>query len=232
MHDPGQPSVHVGVSAVAVARFNATPPEKRNPPGVGGYHKLTDSQTLVHSASDMNRVNGAAWANDDGLHICVCDYSETSLRAAAGEVKGWGQSWNIPMTHLATENWLGAGILGHVQVEEANHVPGGHTDPRDFPWDLFMGYVHGTPAPKGTPVFVGMASAPRGAGYWIVKDDGAVFYYGDKKYKYHGGANQYGKLASPITGITATPSGKGYWLLGGDGGVFSFGDAEYYGRPR
>lgn len=77
-------------------------------------------------------------------------------------------------------------------------------------------------------MFTAIASTPSGDGYWCVKDDGAIFGYGDAGY--HGGANGT-KLNAPIVDIAAHPSGKGYWLLGADGGIFGYGAAKFFGHP-
>ncbi len=76
-----------------------------------------------------------------------------------------------------------------------------------------------------TPV-VGMASTPRGDGYWLADAYGGV--------SAHGSAVNYGSMAghplnAPIAHIVSTPDGAGYWLVAADGGTFSFGDAPFYG---
>lgn len=82
--------------------------------------------------------------------------------------------------------------------------------------------------PSGGKMFVDMEPFPDGTGYWLVKDDGAVFTFGDQS-RYHGGANGQ-HLAAPICAIRSSHSGNGYYLLGEDGGVFAFGDAHYLGN--
>jgi len=85
----------------------------------------------------------------------------------------------------------------------------------------------GTSSPPATAVpFVGMASTPDGAGYWLVGRDGGVFSYGDAAF--HGSTGAM-RLAQPIVGMAATPDGGGYWLVAADGGIFSFGDARFFG---
>lgn len=76
--------------------------------------------------------------------------------------------------------------------------------------------------------FVGMASTPDGAGYWLAQAGGGIFNFGN--------AGTEGSLpslhispAAPIVGIAASPTGLGYWLVGADGGVFSFGSAGFHG---
>lgn len=75
---------------------------------------------------------------------------------------------------------------------------------------------------------VGGVSTPSGNGYYIADSTGAVFAYGDARYR--GGANDQ-KLAAPVIGIACTPTNGGYWLFAADGGVFAYGDAKFYGAP-
>lgn len=74
---------------------------------------------------------------------------------------------------------------------------------------------------------VGMATTPKGDGYWLVTADGGVFNFG--KAGFYGSAGDL-RLTKPIDGIVAMPNGKGYWLYASDGGIFSYGDAKYHGR--
>src|SRR5258708_696372 len=62
-----------------------------------------------------------------------------------------------------------------------------------------------------TRPFVGIASTPRGNGYWLAAADGGVFPFGDAKY--YGSMGKH-RLSAPIVGIATTPSGKGYRLVG------------------
>jgi lipoprotein-anchoring transpeptidase ErfK/SrfK len=72
---------------------------------------------------------------------------------------------------------------------------------------------------------VGMASAPKGHGYWLVASNGAV--YGFNAPTFGGLAGK--PLNAPVIGMAASPTGRGYWLVAADGGVFTFGDAHFYG---
>jgi N-acetylmuramoyl-L-alanine amidase len=73
---------------------------------------------------------------------------------------------------------------------------------------------------------VGMASTPKGKGYWLVANDGGVFTFGNAKFYGSMGAQ---RLNAPVIGMTSTPKGKGYLLVASDGGVFTFGDAKFKG---
>jgi len=77
-----------------------------------------------------------------------------------------------------------------------------------------------------SPLFVGIATTPSGAGYWLADAAGGVHAYGDAVS--HG--SMYGSaLNKPVVGIAATSDGGGYWLVAADGGIFSFGDAAFDG---
>jgi N-acetylmuramoyl-L-alanine amidase len=71
-----------------------------------------------------------------------------------------------------------------------------------------------------------IASTSSGKGYWTTTTDGAIYAFGDAKYK----GNAMGNVTGQIVGITGC-NNDGYWLLASDGGVFAFGSANFYGRP-
>jgi len=73
---------------------------------------------------------------------------------------------------------------------------------------------------------VGMATTPKGDGYWMVAADGGVFAFG--KAGFYGSAGAI-NLVKPIVSMAATRSGKGYWLVASDGGIFAYGDARFHG---
>jgi hypothetical protein len=69
-----------------------------------------------------------------------------------------------------------------------------------------------------------------GQGYYIVAQDGGVFWFGDAP------AHPDWSLASthlnaPIVDAHLTPDGNGMWMLGADGGVFNRGNAPFFGSP-
>ena len=92
---------------------------------------------------------------------------------------------------------------------------------------LTAGDAHFYGSAVGHPhdTIVAMTSTTTGHGYWLVDRRGAVFSFGDAKYR----GSMAGKpLSHPIVGIAATPGGAGYWLVASDGGIFAF-NAPYAG---
>lgn len=87
----------------------------------------------------------------------------------------------------------------------------------------------GTPPPTIRKGLNMIAATPTGKGYFTTTADGAVYAFGDAKFK--GGANTLSpKINGTIIGI-ACSAVDGYWLMASDGGIFAFGSAGYYGRP-
>jgi hypothetical protein len=84
----------------------------------------------------------------------------------------------------------------------------------------------GAPVGQLRSGLVGIASTPKGGGYWLAGSDGGVFTFGNAGF--HGSTGSI-RLNQPIVGIAGTPTGRGYWLVALDGGVFSFGDARFHG---
>jgi len=93
-------------------------------------------------------------------------------------------------------------------------------------------YLTGTACNQGsggastTGATIGMAASPDTDGYWLVRDDGGVFVYGDATPSL-GSAN--GRIQTKTVGMAATPSGRGYWIVERRGMVWAFGDAGCYG---
>jgi hypothetical protein len=77
-------------------------------------------------------------------------------------------------------------------------------------------YVHNTMA---------MAATPDGNGYWLLRDDGGIFTYGDAPF--YGSAA--GSIQTLTTAVAMTPSGRGYWLVERRGMVWAYGDAGCFG---
>jgi 3D (Asp-Asp-Asp) domain-containing protein len=73
---------------------------------------------------------------------------------------------------------------------------------------------------------VGIATTPKGNGYWLATAGGGVFSFGAAKF--------LGSLTSPgassdLSAIAGAQGGQGYWLLGADGAVHGFGTATNFG---
>src|SRR5205823_1776901 len=84
---------------------------------------------------------------------------------------------------------------------------------------------HGDLYGQGQSGIVGMAVTPDGGGYYVVRNDGAVFLFGNAQN--HG--DLYGQGQSGIVGMAVTPDGGGYFLVRNDGAVFLFGNAPNFG---
>lgn len=123
---------------------------------VGSAHICVDDNSIIRCAPDDNRTNGAAGANDDGLHLEIAGrasqttadwsdaYSTAALENAAQTVAAWCHRHAIPARYLgADEVKAGAwGITGHVCVSAA-YGQSGHYDPGpNFPWPAFVARVN------------------------------------------------------------------------------------------
>jgi hypothetical protein len=88
--------------------------------------------------------------------------------------------------------------------------------------------VAGSMAGRSRQPIVGIAATPTGRGYALLGANGAVYTFGDAKYR--------GGLAStwhaPVASIEMTPTGRGYVVLTRDGAVYAFGDAHFYGSAQ
>jgi N-acetyl-anhydromuramyl-L-alanine amidase AmpD len=114
----------------------------------------------------------------------------------------------------------GSGFCGHVDVTDC--CCGTHRDPgAGWDWNYFMQMVGYVPVTS----WVAMATTPSNGGYWCVKQDGAIFSYGNAAY--YGGSN--GISHQPIVGLAGTSNGGGYWQAAKDGGVFTYGNAPFKG---
>ena len=92
--------------------------------------------------------------------------------------------------------------------------------------DAFGATNLGSPPPSAPPV-VGIAAGANGAGYYVLRANGAVSAYG---------ATAYGSMATPPAGSTATgialdPTTGGYWVVSSNGTVKGF-NAPYLGEPH
>ncbi len=82
------------------------------------------------------------------------------------------------------------------------------------------------------PAAVAIAAAPSGAGYYVLRANGAVDSFGVGSHGDIAGLLPYGATA-PVTatGIAVDPGTGGYYILTSVGGVYNF-DAPWYGSPR
>jgi hypothetical protein len=91
----------------------------------------------------------------------------------------------------------------------------------------------GAPLFPNIPVAGNIAAIPGRNGYWVVSDDGHIYYRGDAPMLCDGRLSDCsGFSTSPggdIVGATATPTGQGLWALGRNGKVWTAGDARPYG---
>jgi hypothetical protein len=84
------------------------------------------------------------------------------------------------------------------------------------------------PSTKETDVLI--TPTPTGNGYWICKDDGSIWSFGDAQY--HGGMNYPKNVLLPgdhPTGLTSHPTEQGYWIVTALGGVYAYGAAAFHG---
>jgi hypothetical protein len=77
-------------------------------------------------------------------------------------------------------------------------------------------YTHNTMA---------IAATPDGNGYWLLRDDGGIFTYGDAPF-FGSAANN---VQTTAAAVAMTPSGRGYWIVERRGMVWNYGDAGCYG---
>lgn len=125
------------------------------------YHKVIDDDSVVHYVADDRYAWAMRSANRRSLNLCFIGRAsfdraewlrhERMLRMGASEVRSWCDRWGIPRQKL-TAAQVGRderGICGHVDWTNGKR-DGTHTDPgAGFPWDVFIAYVNGMPAPAG-----------------------------------------------------------------------------------
>lgn len=97
--------------------------------------------------------------------------------------------------------------------------------------------VNVTPVVSGTAP-IPVADNPQAAGYWMLRNNGQVFAFGDARRKKlnstspNYGSPTYGGAASNVNAIAINglPSGgMGYWVMWSNGRVMAYGAAEWYG---
>jgi hypothetical protein len=97
----------------------------------------------------------------------------------------------------------------------------------------FLGEPHIRPGGWGQyPAAVAIAAAPNGAGYYVLRANGAVDAYGVAGHGSLGGHLVYGAVAPVVAvAIAVDPTTGGYWIATSTGEIASF-DAPSYGSPR
>jgi hypothetical protein len=147
---------------------------------------------------------------------------------ASGAVGDFGSAgWRLVVTGFDTPH--------HSTTMASYSIPRPLVTP---PWPVFhRTAAHiGAPASGGNPLPPNQCrassnpapheSAASGAGYWFVDSKGAIYSFGDAKFK--GGLPGLGPTGGAAA-LTASPGTDGYWILSPSGGVFSFGGAAFHG---
>lgn len=150
IHDGETPEM--GTSAEGMQAYFAGP----NAPQASA-HLAADDNSVVRCVHDADTAWAAPGANADGLHIehagrasqtqsqWLDPYGKAMLELSAKAVAGWCKAHAIPVVRLTPSeiaNGTSKGICGHLDVTNAFHTAGGHTDPGvDFPWTYYLGRV-------------------------------------------------------------------------------------------
>lgn len=137
-------------------------------------HYFVDSNSVVQCVRTRDRGNAARHkGNRLGIQYELCGTAQTraqwldaasmaTLKNAARQVARDCRKYGIPARRLTTAQTRAAwtqfpngpkGIVGHVDCTNAYPEDGGdHTDPgKDFPWDVFLGFVREELAPPIAP---------------------------------------------------------------------------------
>lgn len=215
--------------------------------GVSSHTGIDDTPNII---GEYVARNNKAWtqanANPYSVATELCAFAAwtptqwnahpTMLSNCAQWIAEEAATYGIPIRKLNSAQAQGGttGVCGHVDLGAAG---GNHWDPGpNFPWDRVISMAQGgTPPSKVTKGRKMIDETPTGKGYFTTTHDGAVYAFGDAKYK--GGANNAGS-----GGGTALPSGRniisiavcatdGYWLLSDGGDLYAFGSAQFYGKP-
>ncbi len=142
-------------------------------------------------------------------------------------VSGTTYSYNFAATGAPTPTYaLGVGAPAWLSINASTGKVSG-TVPSGISSFTYSVSATNSVGSVGVGPFTVSVSA-RGAGYWTVTSDGAIFA--------NGSVGLFGSLGSivlnrPIVGAAATQDGKGYWMVASDGGVFAFGDAPSTDPP-
>jgi len=157
----------------------------------------------------------------------------TAQISGLAQIYAWGMSvYHWPATLSEAPGAAGFGWHGMGGMAWGNH-PGCPGDIRRAQRQLVLDEVH--QAPISEEDVMDIAGTPSGAGYYILKPDGAVEAFGDAVYK--GGVNNAGQnqASAMIPGDTATSISVseqgGYWVIcAPSGAVYAFGGAKHYGN--
>jgi hypothetical protein len=194
--------------------------------GVAGFDCMSLAQYAVYQVTGITLPSDGSQLSGVGTVIPASDTADLQ----PGDVTFWGGSLDS-FKHSGVyagngEVWDAVGPGIPVQLHTLAYLENIYT------YDGAIRYwTTSTTTPPLTagglpgPV-VGVASTPKGSGYWLTNAAGDV--------STHGSAVSYGSLSgttlqAPITHIVSTPDGKGYWLVAADGGIFTFGDAGFFG---
>ena len=200
--------------------------------GVRGFDCVTLVQYAVFQATGIALPGDGTQPSGVGAFIPPqATIAEDNARLLPGDAVFWGGSGINGFVHSGIyagggNVWDAIGISQPVQLHTMAYLQSVYRyDGAMRFWGAGGTVPTVTSGGLVTPV-VGMASTPRGDGYWLADAYGGV--------SAHGSAVNYGSMAghplnAPIAHIVSTPDGAGYWLVAADGGTFSFGDAHFYG---
>lgn len=128
-------------------------------------HLCVDNNSVVRCVHDADTAWHAPNANNDGIGIEHAGYAKQTttdwldaygremLDRSAAAVAVYCKTYGIPPVHLTVAQVADGktkGICGHLDVTNAFHNTGGHTDPGgNFPWTYYISRVkaHLTPVP-------------------------------------------------------------------------------------
>lgn len=144
-----------GGSARANAQFFASKEALDKANSVGSAHYIVGSTETIRCAQDNEVCNGAAGANEDGLHVELAEsYADFTaedwaakgdlLERAAQLVAALCHLHQVPAVRLETTTVAAhdRGILGHDLVSATFHEST-HTDPGPhFPWVQFISRIN------------------------------------------------------------------------------------------
>jgi len=173
------------------------------------------------SASNPAVVGAVASASGDGYYVLR---SNGEVDAYGAPDYGSPASEGLPLGTTATGIALDAATGGYWVVSSNGTVQGFNAP--------FLGQPHIPPRGWGQhPAAVAIAAAPDGAGYYVLRANGAVGAYGVKGHGSLGGHLHYGTTAPVVAvAMAVDPTTGGYWIATSTGNVANF-DAPDDGSP-